>query len=67
MIRATRTPPPRKWTLEGLMAARVLLIANAPLGHIAFALDRTSADVDRALWSLVGRTPEQPIAVLGGL
>ena len=48
------------------MAARVLLIAGAPLAHIAFALDRTKADVDRALWALVGRTPAQAIRVLGG-
>jgi hypothetical protein len=48
------------------MAARVLIVAQAPLGHIAFALDRTRGDVDRALWALVGRTPHQALVVLGG-
>ncbi len=39
------------------------VIAAAPLGHI----DRTSGEVDRALWALVGRTPEQALAALGGI
>lgn len=56
---------PRVWTLECLMAARMLIAAGAPLGHVAFALDRTSGDVDRALWTLVGRTPGQALQVLG--
>lgn len=48
------------------MAARVLMMAQAPLGHIAFALDRTKSDVDQALWALVGRTPGQALIVLRG-
>ncbi|MEW5687203.1 MAG: hypothetical protein AB1942_19995 [Pseudomonadota bacterium] len=54
----------RPWTLEGLLAARVLAAANAPLAHIGEALDRLSGEVDRALWMLVGRTPEQALALL---
>jgi len=48
------------------MAARVLAAAQAPLGHIAPALDRFSPDIDLALWALVGRTPQQALAVLNG-
>jgi len=55
---------PRPWTLEGLMAARVLAAANAPLTAIAEVTDRLSHDVDQALWALVGRAPEQALARL---
>ncbi|MGH6956250.1 MAG: hypothetical protein ACREEW_06245 [Caulobacteraceae bacterium] len=47
------------------MAARVLLVAGAPLAHIAFALDRPRGEIDLALWALVGRTPDEALARLG--
>lgn len=56
----------RPWNLEGLMAARVLAAVGAPLGHIGQALDRFAPEIDQALWVLVGRTPEQALAVLNG-
>lgn len=56
----------RPWTLEGLMAARVLVAAQAPLTRIGFALDRTAAEVDLALWALVGRTPQEALERLIG-
>ena len=56
----------RVWTLEGLMAARVLAAAQAPLARIGFALERSATDVDLALWALVGRTPEEALDRLNG-
>ena len=52
--------------MEGLAAARILAAAGSPLGHIGFALERTSKDVDLALWALVGRTPAEALGVLNG-
>lgn len=56
----------RPWTLEGLLAARVLAAANAPLQHIGEALDRLAADVDHALWALLGRSPAEALMYLNG-
>lgn len=56
----------RAWTLEGLMAARVLVAAQAPLVRIGFALDRPAPEIDQAMWALVGRTPEQALLRLNG-
>lgn len=56
----------RAWNLEGLAAARVLVGANAPLSHVACALERTSREIDTAMWALLGRTPDQALAILNG-
>jgi hypothetical protein len=50
--------------MEGLMAARVLVASNAPLGAVGEALDRFSWEIDLALWALTGRSPEQALARL---
>lgn len=56
----------RPWNLEGLMAARVLVAAGAPLSHIGEALDRFGWEVDHAMWALVGRSPEEALYRLNG-
>lgn len=56
----------RPWTIEGLAAARALAAANCPLSRIGIALDRTSGEIDHALWALVGRTPDQALKRLNG-
>lgn len=56
----------RAWNIEGLMAVRTLAACGAPLGHIGYAIDRPGADVDQALWALVGRTPDQALQRLNG-
>lgn len=56
----------RPWNMEGLMAARVLAAANAPLNRIGESLDRFSWEIDKALWTLVGRTPDEALYVLNG-
>lgn len=48
------------------MAARVLVAANAPLNRIGESLDRFGWEVDRALWTLVGRSPQEALYVLNG-
>lgn len=54
----------RPWTIEGLAAVRVLAAADCSLGAIADALGRFKAEIDVALWALVGRSPEQAVARL---
>lgn len=44
----------RPWTEDCLTALYVLRLAGADLGRAAFALGRTSGEVDRACWALVG-------------
>ena len=56
----------RAWNLEGLMAARVLVAAQAPLARIGFALDRPAPEIDQAMWARVGRTPEEALQRLNG-
>lgn len=59
-------PAGRPWTLEGLMAARVLVAAGASLGAAANALGRRAGEVDAALWALVGRSPQEAVDRLNG-
>lgn len=54
----------RPWTLEGLTAVRVLAAANADQAAIAEAVGRFKAEIDLALWALVGRSPQQAVARL---
>jgi hypothetical protein len=56
----------RPWTLEGLLAARVLAAANVPLINIGVELDRSRGEIDLALYALLGRTPEDALARLNG-
>lgn len=51
----------RPWTLEGLAAVRVLAAGDTDLASIADAVGRFKADVDLALWALVGRSPQQAV------
>lgn len=54
----------RPWTLEGLTAVRVLAATNADQAAIAEAVGRFKAEIDLALWALVGRSPQQAVARL---
>ncbi|PHY20786.1 hypothetical protein [Caulobacter sp. BP25] len=54
----------RDWTIAGLAAVYALSSASIGLGEIAEAVGRSRGEVDLALWCLVGRTPEQALAVL---
>jgi len=56
----------RPWTLEGLAALYALSAGGSSLGSVAEALGRLKADCDLALCTMVGRTPEQALTVLGG-
>lgn len=56
----------RPWTLEGLTAVRVLAATNADQAAIAEAVGRFKAEIDLALWALVGRSPQQAVARLNG-
>jgi L-alanine-DL-glutamate epimerase-like enolase superfamily enzyme len=54
----------RPWTTEGLAALYTLAASNADLPAIGQALGRTRAEVDLALWALVGRSVPDAVARL---
>lgn len=56
----------RPWTLEGLAAVHILARAGTDLDVIADAVGRFKADVDQALWALVGRSPAEALSRLKG-
>lgn len=56
----------RPWTREGLAALYALSVAGSTLGQIAEALGRMKSDCDQALWVMLGRAPDEALAVLGG-
>jgi hypothetical protein len=57
---------PRPWTADGLACVFLLNRGGRDLVAIAEATGRTSGEVDRALWELMGRTPEQALTLLNG-
>ena len=56
----------RDWTIAGLAALYALSASGASLNDMADALGRMKADCDLALWVLIGRTPDEALAVLRG-
>ena len=54
----------RDWTIAGLAAVYALSAGGMTLGDIAEAVGRTRGECDLALWYLLGRTPEQALAML---
>jgi hypothetical protein len=56
----------RPWSEISLAFAYTGAAANVPLGAIAEALNRSPSEVDLALWAMVGRSPAQALARLGG-
>ena len=64
-----RTRPPRltrpAWRVADLVELRLVLRdLDGDVGEAALAMGRDRQDVDRALWSLVGRTPLEARAEL---
>lgn len=54
------------WTPASLRLLRTLSRGGATLAHLAARVDVTAAEVDRALWALLGRTPEDAALLLYG-
>jgi hypothetical protein len=54
----------RPWNIEGLAAVHLLAACGASLSAIADATNRFSSEIDRALWTLLGRSPADALAIL---
>lgn len=56
----------RAWTIGCVAALHMLSRSGQSLAQIAHTLGRTSAECDRALWTLVGRSIPDAVSVLNG-
>ncbi len=56
----------RPWEAADLVVARRLAGQGAPHQMVAMCLDRPTKDIDLALWTLFGRSPERAAAKLNG-
>ncbi|MBP6876587.1 MAG: hypothetical protein KBC34_01075 [Phenylobacterium sp.] len=46
----------RAWTLSCIATVHMLNVGGAAPSQIAFTLNRSEREIDRALWALVGRS-----------
>lgn len=54
----------RAWTLDGLAMVWAAAKGGADLRQIADLVGRQAREIDQALWNLLGRSPQQALAVL---
>lgn len=55
-----------EWTPGSLRLLRTLNGGGATLAHMAMRMGVGSDDIDRALWALLGRTPNEAALLLKG-